>query len=133
MNHRTFVIRLESAAASPASREEGIVPMICIAFLMLAFLLLTATLDIQREENIALPGSHAHEKTGASTSLYIRMDGTPEFGDLSGQEAIHAFSVQPAPSRILADRDLEAVHLARILAELRDIGFTEAILAVRAR
>ena len=124
-------LRFEAGSARVPSDGLELAPMVSVAFLMLAFLLITASLH-GGEAGLRPPQATGGSVSGGGRLLHIEPDGTLRSGTLRGAEALSSLS-GPDPVRILVDRDVEARHLAAALGKLRDRDIPTAELLVRPR
>lgn len=88
--------------------DLAVVPAVSVAFLMLAFLLLTATLDSAPAPSAAPP-----------PVLTVDQSGAIAFGSQTGEAALRQASQSPAGVLVLADPMGDGARLARILDRLR--------------
>ncbi|MCU0910747.1 MAG: biopolymer transporter ExbD [Rhodobacteraceae bacterium] len=109
--------------APPARREprETVVPMINVVFLLLIFLLLSATLAPAPPVDVTLPEARADAADPGEATLHIAADGTLAMGALRGEAALAALP-PGARVEIRADAGLPAAALAALLPRLAGAG-----------
>jgi biopolymer transport protein ExbD len=110
--------------APPARRDprETVVPMINVVFLLLIFLLLSATLSPAPPLDVALPEADAAAASDPGEAvLHVAADGTLALGALRGEAALAAL---PPGARVelRADARLPAAALAALLPRLAGAG-----------
>ncbi|MCC6303843.1 MAG: biopolymer transporter ExbD [Rhodobacteraceae bacterium] len=121
-------------AAPPATRtrDDGIVPMINVVFLLLVFFLMVATLAPPEPFAVAPPaaaGAPNGARAGGAT-LHVAADGRLAFEGAEGEAALAAAAAAAGPLELRADRALAAAALARLLARLAGRGREEVRLVV---
>lgn len=122
--------QLDPGPAMRAAGSAGDVPMVSVAFLMLAFLLLTASLADTSVDSIRPPRAAANA-VESHEPLRIHPDGSLAYGAHSGPAALEAAAAagrDPLPLR--ADRHLPAQQLASLLRRLENAGIGAVNLLV---
>ncbi|MEM1064084.1 MAG: biopolymer transporter ExbD [Pseudomonadota bacterium] len=120
---------------SPSRRALAILPMINLAFLLLMFFLLTATIAPVPRVDLALSGAAATSAAAAPDALFIAADGRVFYAGLEGSVVFDAIAArdQAAPLEIRADAALDARQLAGILPRLAALGVSEVTLVAVAQ
>ena len=114
------------------ARPENIVPMINVAFLLLVFFLMSASLSLPDQIDIVPPDASVSENANDGvTILSVTRDGTVwRMGEELGSfESIN--SPLPSTLELRIDRDLEAERLAVLLSKLDFLGVSDVKLRVR--
>lgn len=122
--------QLDPGPVLRATGDAADVPMVSVAFLMLAFLLLTASPGDISVDSVRPPRASA-SAVESLEPLRIHADGSLAYDAHTGPAALEAASAsgrEVLPLR--ADRDLPARHLASILRHLEDIGIGSVNLLV---
>jgi biopolymer transport protein ExbD len=110
-----------------AAQDRAIVPMINVVFLLLIFFLMTASLTPPPPLEITPPTAQADPTDPQPGTLYIAADGTLAYGGTTGPAALDALAASRPEGAlpILADADLPAAELARLLPQLSAAGITD--------
>ena len=121
---------------SPRPRRpprEPVVPMINVVFLLLIFFLMTAQISPSVPFDIDLPRAVGEEDAG-DAALHVSARGAIAFDQARGDAAL-ALAAQhgTGPLRLQADAALPAATLARILAQLSDLGASEVEIVTEAQ
>ncbi len=124
-----------SGPQQPTRVRETILPMINVAFLLLVFFLLTATIAPAPPVDLTLPDAAGRAARAAPEALFIAADGRVFYAGLEGSVAFEALAagVGDGPLEIRADAALDAGQLAGILPRLAAIGVGEIALVTVAR
>lgn len=110
--------------------DLAVIPAVSVAFLMLAFLLLTATLHSARPTDIALPVSLLGTSSGSYPVLVVDRHGAVSFDTWEGEDALERAAKESGGILVLADRDTLGTDLAKILARLRSLGSSSLSVGV---
>ncbi len=114
-------------------REESIVPMINVVFLLLIFFLMTSQIVPPEPFEVSPPSSNVQQDTQSDTTLYLDKTGQIGFEDLRGDAAIAAAAAMATadkPIRLRADAEMEAQAFARTLKTLTRFEFRNVELVV---
>ena len=129
-----------SAASHHAMSEINMVPLIDVVLVLLVLFILAAPMSVQ-SVRIKLP-STAHAPSAdevRSIDLQLRSDGVTlnqagERVDVSSLASASAVHGAPTPIvRIWSDQDSRYEHLAKLIAELKGMGFLKISLMSRAQ
>jgi biopolymer transport protein ExbD len=113
-------------------RQEGIVPMINVVFLLLIFFMISSELTPAPPFEVTPPEAAADEASSADDTLYVDAAGQFAWRDLRGDAALSALAAQrDAPVEIRADAAVPARAVAALLADLAALGVTDVRLATR--
>lgn len=113
--------------------REPVVPMINVVFLLLIFFLMTAQITPSAPFDLDLPRAAGEEEVG-DAALYISAQGAIAFDRARGDAALaQAAEHGTGPLRLHADAALPAATLARILAQLTDLGASEVEIVTEAQ
>lgn len=121
--------------ARPPRRQlaESVVSMINVVFLLLIFFMMSARIAPPPPFDISLPVSESEATLEEDLTLYISAEGTVGFRGAMAAEAwsalLQSVNMEQRLS-IHADANLPTPRLARILAQLADIGIKSVELAV---
>lgn len=115
------------------SAFDSTVPMINVAFLLLAFFLMTSTLAPATPFAVAPPHAAGGLPPEPAPILHVSAAGETGFLDLRGEAALDAFAAAAAASetagRLRIDGGAEGRAAARILRELAARGLAAVDLA----
>ena len=110
----------------PRARQDSVVPMINVAFLLLVFFLMTAVIVPPEPIEVSPPEASSEADDVAQNVLVITTEGELAMGQFLGEAVFEALG---APTlHVRADAGLEGADLARILARLSEKGVTEVEL-----
>lgn len=112
--------------------REATVPMINLAFLMLAFFLMLASLGAPPPFALDPPVGGAAQIASASTPVFLGADGRLVYGVWEGAAVFDALAERRGPIELRADADVPAYVVASLLARLAEIGIPETRLVLGA-
>ncbi|TDX25369.1 ExbD/TolR family protein [Rhodovulum visakhapatnamense] len=126
-------MRLTLAAPRPA--RESVVPMINVVFLLLIFFLIGARLAPPDPIEVHPPEAASDRPPGGIEALLIAADGTLAYRDARDEDVYPALADAPreGPLTVRADRAVDGVAVARVLARLAAEGVTPVELVAAAR
>ena len=78
---------MDFAAAPRARREENVIPMINVVFLLLIFFLMTAQIAPPEPFEVEPPAASSQEPAEGPFTLYVSPEGEVGYQDLLGDEA----------------------------------------------
>lgn len=121
--------------ARPPRRRlaESVVPMINVVFLLLIFFMMSARIAPAPPFELSLPVSESDAALlEEDVTLYVSAEGTLGFRGVVEADAWTALQTVDKEQRlsIRADADLPSPKLAKVLAQLADIGIESVDLAV---
>jgi biopolymer transport protein ExbD len=116
-------------------RDDNIVPMINVVFLLLIFFLMTAQITPPAPTKIVAPAAQSDTTATPEARLYISAQGDIYYMGETGKAAMDtlraAVSVaETAPVVIHADRDLDATSLVRIITQINADGARDISLVL---
>ena len=125
-------------------REENVIPMINVVFLLLIFFLMTAHIAPPAALEVTLPEVKIDAAAEGALTLYLGADGTPAFRDVIGApQAFDALDMsyralcpdgacaRPPKLLIRADTALEAAVLPAVLRQLAARKITDIDLVTQ--
>ena len=112
-----------------ATRQDDIVPMINVAFLLLIFFLMSAVIAPPAPVDIAAPSASEAPATVEGTRFYVTKGGELVGADGLVIQSLSEFAGQPVT--ISADASLPASRFVRVVEDLRIAGITEVHLIAR--
>lgn len=120
---------------SPRKRQaqESIVPMINVVFLLLIFFLMTSQIAPPDPVEVTAPQSLSGGEPQAEAKLFLDADGKLYFNETSGDAVLEALKVDNKEAeRVLltADKNVEAIRLAKVMRELAGLGVPHVELVV---
>ena len=110
----------------PRARQDSVVPMINVAFLLLVFFLMTAVIVPPEPLEVSPPEASTEADDVTQNVLVITAEGELALGQLRGEAVFDALG--DGALHVRADAGLEGTDLARILARLSEKGVTEVEL-----
>jgi len=115
------------------ARQESVVPMINVVFLLLIFFMISSELAPAPPFEVRPPETgQAETATGADDTLYLSATGEIAWRDLRGDAAISALAGRgDAPLELRADGATPARDVAMLLRRLEGAGATDIRLATR--
>ena len=113
-------------ARNKRSRQDSVVPMINVAFLLLVFFLMTAVIVPPEPLEVTPPEAAAEAGDVLPDVLVVTAEGTFALGPHRG-EAVFA-ALPEGPLRIRADAGLDGAELARLVGQLSEHGVTSVEL-----
>lgn len=114
-------------------RQESIVPMINVVFLLLIFFLMTSHLARPEPFELTLPEAMSETNPEAEPVLYVDKTGRLSFDEHEGAAALAALAAQSEENAVLqirADGELEAKAAAQLLRDLAEAGLSRVELVV---
>jgi biopolymer transport protein ExbD len=113
-------------------RQESVVPMINVVFLLLIFFMISSELTPAPPFDVTPPEAAADESAPADDTLFVDAAGQIAWRDLRGEAALAALAARgQAPLEIRADAAVPAREVAALLAELAGLGIADVRLATR--
>jgi biopolymer transport protein ExbD len=113
-------------------RQESVVPMINVVFLLLIFFMISSELTPAPPFDVTPPEQASGERAPVDDTLYLDAAGQMAWRDLRGEAALAALAVRgDAPLEIRADAAVPAREVAALLADLAGLGVTDVRLATR--
>ncbi len=123
---------MEFRIERPRPRVESVVPMINVAFLLLVFFLMTATLAPPDPFETVPPSAERTVAAEQGAVLFVGAGGELALGELRGEQIYEFAGGSAGPLVVRADTRLEAARLSSILARLAAGGVTDIrLIAVR--
>lgn len=116
------------------ARQESVVPMINVVFLLLIFFMISSELAPAPPFDVSPPETDGTDAATdrADDTLYVDAAGEIAWGGLRGEAALQAlFARGDAPLEIRADASLPAREVAALLARLAAAGVADVRLATR--
>jgi biopolymer transport protein ExbD len=116
------------------ARQESVVPMINVVFLLLIFFMISSELAPAPPFDVMPPEAGGTEATAdrADDTLYVDAAGQFAWGGLRGEAALQALSARgDAPLEIRADAALPAREVTALLTRLAAAGVADIRLATR--
>lgn len=107
----------------PRVRQDSVVPMINVAFLLLVFFLMTAVIVPPEPLDVSPPEASSDANDMARDVLVITAEGELARGALWGEAVFEGLG--DGALHVRADAGLKGADLARILARLSEKGVTE--------
>ncbi len=116
-------------------RDDNIVPMINVVFLLLIFFLMTAQITPLAPTKIVAPAAQSDTTATPEARLYVSAQGNIYYMGETGKaamDALHAAApvAGTAPVVIHADRDLDAASLVRIITQINASGLRDISLVL---
>lgn len=125
-------------------REENLLPMINVVFLLLIFFLISARMTPPEPFEVLPPQAQAEAEAQGEFTLYVGPEGALGYGEAREAAALAALSAareaycaesdcaaMPARLTVRADAALPAAWLAALLPELAQLGFAQMELVAR--
>jgi biopolymer transport protein ExbD len=114
-------------------RQEGVVPMINVVFLLLIFFMISSELTPAPPFEVTPPEAVADDTSPADDTLYVDAAGQVAWRDLRGEAALAALTARgDVPVELRADAAVPARAVAALLANLAALGVMDVRLATRA-
>ncbi|MDO9526937.1 MAG: biopolymer transporter ExbD [Gemmobacter sp.] len=126
-------------------RQENLLPMINVVFLLLVFFLIAARMTPPEPFDVTPPQARADSEARGDFTLFLAADGRLGYRDMSQDAALTALGAarqaycagadcvgQPPRLTLRGDTALPAVHLATLLPRLSGLGFAQIELVVQA-
>ncbi len=116
------------------ARQESVVPMINVVFLLLIFFMISSELAPAPPFEVRPPETgQASGRAEADDTLYVSATGEIAWRDLRGEAAMTALSARgDRPLELRADGAVPAREVAVLLRRLAEAGVTDIRLATRA-
>lgn len=114
-------------------RQESIVPMINVVFLLLIFFLMTSHLAKPEPFDVTLPDAASEKQPDSELILYVDKTGLLSFNDRNGPAAVAALTAQSDVHSVIqmrADGALDSGVAARLLGDLAEAGLSRVELVV---
>jgi biopolymer transport protein ExbD len=125
-------------------REENLLPMINVVFLLLIFFLISARMTPPEPFEVLPPQAQAEAEAQGEFTLYVGPEGALGYGEAREAAALATLSTareaycaesdcvaMPARLTARADAALPAARLAALLPELSQLGFAQMELVAR--
>jgi len=135
---------MDFSTQAPKRKEENLLPMINVVFLLLIFFLISAKMTPPEPFEVTPPSAQVEAEAEGEFTLYIAADARVGFRDAIGEEALQMLAAEQTaycelndceeakPKLTLrADTALAAEELAALLPEISKLGFAQIELVAR--
>ncbi len=132
------------SSPSPKRKDENLLPMINVVFLLLIFFLISAKMTPPEPFEVTPPSAHTEAEAEGEFTLYLAADGRLGFLDATGDEALQMLGAaqtgycgladcEAAKPRLTlrADTALPAAELAALLPKIAALGFAQIELVAQ--
>jgi biopolymer transport protein ExbD len=133
------------SSSLPKRKEENLLPMINVVFLLLIFFLISAKMTPPEPFVVTPPSAQTEAEAEGTFTLYLAADGRVGFHDAEGEAALQMLGAAQAEYCGLADCEaakprltlradtaLPAAQLAALLPQIATLGFAQIELVAQA-
>lgn len=113
-------------------REENIIPMINVVFLLLIFFLMSAQITPPAPVDVALPTADGTTPENQNGVAYLDRDSQFWFEGEAGDAAFAKLQGWDQPLHLQADKSVPALSLRKLLGRLAAAGVTDVHLITEA-
>jgi len=106
----------------PRRTRDSTIALINVVFLMLIFFLIAGTVATPLDPDLNLVDTSELEGREPPDALVLHSDGTLSFRGTQTDPETYMAGREPAPVRIVPDRDVAGARLIEVTGELRRLG-----------